>query len=121
MSASARIVRWLWFVVPLLLVAYLAWNSAHSEFVSFAYYVVAWGGLLAVALCGAWFLVGMPGAKWVLRAAAVVVALLVVLNGLIAWSNAPFYGGHDVVLYNYLVLANVFCAVTYFIAGRRAA
>jgi hypothetical protein len=93
----------------------------HSEFAGFAYYVAAWGGLLLLALCGVWFLIGMSGAKWVLRVAAVIVALFVVLIGLIAWSNAPFYGGHDVVFYVYLVLAVAFCAVTYFIAGRRGA
>src|SRR4051812_34582186 len=121
MSPLARIVGWLWFVAPLVLLAYLAWVWIHSDFVGIAYYVAASGGLLVLALCGAWFLIGMSGAKWALRVAAVIVAFFVALNASIAFSNAPFYGGHDVAFYMCLVLAAAFCAVTYFIAGRRAA
>ena len=121
MSLSARIVGWLWLVVPLLLLGYEVWIGVHSEFIGFAYYFVSWGGLLALTLCGAWFLIGMPGAKWVLRVAAIAVALFVGLNGLIAFSNAPFYAGHDFVLYGFLMLAVAFCVASYLIAGRRAA
>jgi hypothetical protein len=121
MSASARIVGWLWLVVPLVLLTYQVWIGVHSEFLGFAYYFVVWGGLLALALCGGWFLIGMPAAKWVLRVAAIAVALFVALNGLIASSNAQFYGGHDFEFYGYIALAVAFCIATYLIAGRRAA
>jgi hypothetical protein len=120
MSTTARVIGWLWFVVPLALLVYQMWVDVHAEFLRFAYYFVVWGGLFVLALCGAWFLIGMPGAKWVLRTAAIAVALYVTLLGLIASSNAPFYDGHDFVLYACVALVVAFCAATCLVAGRRA-
>jgi hypothetical protein len=68
MAPYARI-GWLWFVVPLTLLGYEMWDAIHTEFLGFGFYFVVWGGLLILTLCGAWFLLGMPGAKWVLRVA----------------------------------------------------
>jgi hypothetical protein len=121
MSTSERIFGWLWLVIPVALLAHQVWVDVHTDFLSFGYYFAVWGGLLAISLCGAWFLIGMPGAKWVLRTAAVAVALYVALMGLVASSNAPFYSGHDFVFYGYVALVVAFCVATYFIAGHRAA
>ena len=121
MRAVTRVVGWLWFVVPLALLSYVVWHDVHSEFIRFSYYLVVWGGLLALSGCGGWFLVGMPGAKSVLRVASTAVALYVMLNFLIAWSNAPHYGGHNFFLYSYLWLVIVFCVGSFFVAGRSAA
>jgi len=94
--------------------------SVHQEFIRLSYYVVVWGFLLTLALCGFWFLVDGPGAKWVLRAAATVVALYVILMFLISSGDAPFYGGHDYSLYAYMAAGVAFCAFTFYVAGRRA-
>ena len=121
MGKLVRIAGWLWFIVPLVLLSYVLWHDLHGEFLRFSYYFVVWGGLLAISGCGGWFLVGMPGAKSVLRVAATAVALYVILIFLIAWGNAPYYGGHDFVFYGYLWLLVALCAGSYFIAGHRAA
>ncbi len=121
MARVSRVFGWVWLVVPLVLLAYAVWSAVHTEFLSFTYYFFVWGGLLALSLCGAWFLIGMPGAKWVLRFAALAVALYVVLNGLIAWGNAPYYGGHDFLLYGYLALVVAFCGASVYVAGHNAA
>src|SRR5262245_42728859 len=121
MATLVRVTGWLWFVIPLVLLAYEIWVGVHTDFISFGFYFAVWGGLLGLSLCGGWFLVGMPGAKWVLRVAVIAVALYVALLFLITSSNAPFYGGHDFLLYVYLGLVIAFCAASCFIAGRRAA
>jgi hypothetical protein len=49
------------------------------------------------------------------------VALYVILMFLIAWSNAPYYGGHDFLFYGYLWMVIALCGASYYIVGRRAA
>ena len=120
-NAAARTVGWIWFVAPLAILAYHVRASVRSSFISFEYYIVVWGALLAVAACGAWYLTGMPGAKWALRFAGALVGLFVMLNGLVSASNAPYYGGHDYVLYFCLALVIAFCMFTIAVAGRNVA
>lgn len=82
---------------------------------SFGYYLAVWGYLLALALCGAWFLVGMRGAKWVLRAAALTVTLYTVLFGLHTEGDAP------IAVYVSLSAIVLFCMASIALAGRSAA
>jgi hypothetical protein len=105
---------WAWFLGPLFVLAVVAWRDLHAPFLNFGYYFAVWGGLLALSLCGGWFLVGIPGAKWMLRVAALLVmsyAGLVVLlsdGGAVPsfyWLSAAVIG---------------FCAATFFLASRRA-
>jgi hypothetical protein len=111
---------WIWLVVPLLLLVAHIWMSVRQEFISLSYYAVVWGSLLALSLCGFWFVIDGPGAKWLLRAAATVVALYVILMFLISSGNAPFYGGHNYFLYAYMAAGVAFCVFTFYVAGRRA-
>jgi len=119
-AAARRATGWIWLLGPLLLLVWHFWLSIQNEFISVAYYAVAWGSLLVLALCGFWFLIGGPGAKWILRIAAVLVALYVGLLLVITSGNAPFYGGHDYVGYTFMTLGVAFCVFTILISGRHA-
>ena len=105
---------WVWFLGPLFVFAFVAWSDLHAPFLNFGYYFVVWGGLLGLSLCGGWFLVGMPGAKWALRVAALLVTLYAASIVLLSEGGAaPSF---------YCLSAAVigFCAVTFFLASRRA-
>jgi hypothetical protein len=93
------------------------WQSVHSEFVRFSYYAFVWCSLLALAVCGFWFLIGGPGGKWLLRAAAILVALFVLLNFLLAWGHGGAHGNYDYTLYATLAAIVAFCGVTVVVAG----
>ena len=120
MGAARKLTGWIWLLWPLAFLVAHIWNSVHTDFISLSYYVVSWGSLLALALCGFWYLVNGPGAKWLLRVAAVLVALYVGLMFLISSGNAPFYGGHHYPMYAVMAAAVAFCVLTVFIAGKHA-
>lgn len=120
MGAARKVTAWIWLVGPVVLLVAHIWNSLQTDFISLGYYAVSWGALLILALCGFWFLVDGPGAKWLLRIAAALVALYVGLMFLISSGNAPFYGGHDYVMYAVMALAVAFCVFTVLVAGRHA-
>jgi len=120
MGTARKIIGWIWLIGPLLLLVGHIWNSVQTDFVSLSYYAVSWGALLGLALCGFWFLVEGPGARWALGIAAVVVALYVGLMFLITSGNAPFYGGHDYLVYTVMAAGVAFCAFTMFVVGKHA-
>jgi hypothetical protein len=111
------VVGWIWLAGPLALLAFHIWYSTQVSFIRLSYYVVVWGSLLALAVCGFWFLIYGPGAKWLLRAAAVAVTLFVALNFLIAWDYGGRQGNHDFLLYSVLAGVVAFCIVSIAVAG----
>jgi hypothetical protein len=120
MDTVRKVVGSIWLIVPLLFLAWHIWRSTQSDFVSLGYYAISWGSLAALALCGFWYLVAGPGAKWVLRVAGVLLALYLAALLVIAASNAPTYGGHDYLLYAAMSAGLAFCVLTYLVAGRHA-
>lgn len=119
MSKIRTVTGWIWLTVPLLLLVANIWVSVHEDFISLGYYVVVWGSLLLMSMCGFWFIIDGPGAKWALRAASTVVALYVILMFLISSGSAPFYGGHNNLLYAYMLAGVLFCIFSFYVAGRR--
>jgi len=116
--ATTRIVvAWIWMIAPLGLLALHISQSMQTEFIRLSYYVVVWSSLLALAVCGFWFLIAGPGAKWLLRAAALLVALFVAINFLIAWDYGGAQGNHDLGLYSIMCAVVSFCALTAVVAG----
>jgi hypothetical protein len=108
-------IGWVWLLGPLASITFQLWTDFHMPFLSFEYYIVSWSSLMFLALCGAWFLIGMPGAKWVLRAAAVLVALYTLLIALLT------EGGASVAICASVAAILLFCVATIAIANRRAA
>lgn len=108
-------IGWVWLLGPLALFVFQLWTDIHAPFLNFEYYIVSWTSLLFLALCSAWFLIGMPGAKWVLRAAAILVALYTVLIALLT------EGGASVAIYASFAAILLFCVATIALASRRAA
>ena len=120
-TAIARaITGYVWLIAPLALLVYVLWSDLQRPFVNLSYYVVSWGSLLVLSLCGYWFLAKGPGAKWVLRLAALAVTLYLGLLFLVASSNAPYYGGHEYLAYALYGLIIAFCLFSVFMAGRHA-
>jgi len=120
MGAARKLIGWVWLVGPLLVLAVDIWDSTDHEFISLSYYVVVWGVLLAMALAGFWFLIGGLGARWAVIAAAVVSALYTVWLFLIAYGNAPFFGGHDYLMYGLMGAAVLFCISSVALASKHA-
>jgi hypothetical protein len=118
MSPIVRFVGFIWTVGPICLLGVVV--SAEWRSADVGASLAAALPLLLLAYCGAHFLGGLPGAKWVLRAAACLVLLVLVLGvaAELSWPNKfeprnPF----SVITEASLV---VFCILTVFIAGRRA-
>ncbi len=108
-------IGWVWLIGPLALLVVQLWTDFHTPFLNFGYYIVSWTTLFFLALCGAWFLIGMPGAKRVLRAAAILVALYTLLIALLT------EGGASATIYASFAAVLLCCGVTIAIANRRAA
>jgi hypothetical protein len=97
------------------------WDIAQKPFgtlfSAFEQYMLLWGVLLALSFSGLCTLVHGRGHKWLLRGAAVVVALYLVLMFLISSDWAFHSGTHDYLLYSILATAFLFCVLTFVIAG----
>lgn len=90
--ATTRIVvAWIWMIAPLGLLALHISQSMQTEFIRLSYYVVVWSSLLALAVCGFWFL--------------------------IAWDYGGAQGNHDLGLYSIMCAVVSFCALTAVVAG----
>ena len=120
MGSARRITGWICLIAPLCLLGFHLWVDLRGAFVSFAYYIVSWGSLLALTLCGFWFVLDGPGAKWMLRVAATVTALYIALMFLITLGHAGHHGSHDYLFYTAMVAGVAFCAFTFFVAGKHA-
>ena len=109
-----------WLVLPLLLLAYFIWSDLQNDFLTLGYYVVLWGSQVLLALCGFWFLVKGPGAKWILRVAATSVALYALLIFLIAFGEGRHSGGHNYLMYTAVAVVIAFCSFTFLVTGKHA-
>ena len=60
-AALRTVVGWVWLVGPLALLTFHIWHATQTDFIRLSYYVIVWGSLLALAVCGFWFLISGPG------------------------------------------------------------
>jgi hypothetical protein len=116
-AALRTVVGWVWLAGSLALLTFHIWHATQTDFIRLSYYVIVWGSLNALAVCGFWFLIGGPGSKWLLRAAAIIVTLFIALNFLIAWDYGGRQGNHDFLLYGVLAAVVAFCVLSIAIAG----
>ena len=120
MSRARLVTGWVWIVGPLIVLAWSIWDLAQKPFGPFSAYpqsFLLWAVLLGFMFAGFWGVIEGPGSKWLLRLAAVLVALYVVLMLLITSGHAFHGGEHDYLSYGILAAIFLFCVFTFVVAG----
>jgi FtsH-binding integral membrane protein len=79
----------LWVVLPLIGFADLLIELNKNAFDNWPRFVPVFGAFLALTACGLYFLLGWPGAKWVLRVAATLSSVYVLFGIMHSVDHGP--------------------------------